>query len=376
MKMRYILLYIGLGLLLTACSADGDEAVQPQTGVLRLTSSIRAFEGEDVTRTNMEGTAFAVGDRMKLKIICPFSEHTNFGETTYSNSADGVWLLKWTGSNWGLIETSDSVDMMAHYQYTSSYSLFSVHEAQQTPYVYTASTWNENVFFMAPNAVGSEPKPFSQYSYIFHADQSKQADYLKSDLLWAQTYMQTGSYDVHLAFNHVMACLKITITGDISDNAIVTLEGMPDIDQREVVVGDYYAPRAKNLTHYNGIFDYSYKRKCQCAKADNGKVLGVAVYNDATALVYIYPMTGNPTSPANTSPITYVENSGVYTAHHASTKTYYLIVPPCELPEEGPKAMFWIRDGVNRWTCVLDRKEFKQGEQYPVNITLTSPSTP
>lgn len=372
-RMKQIMIYLSLSCLIgfAACSADDTEKQQAQTGVLNLTSTINDFEGEEgsaVMRTNMEGTAFAVGDRIKLKIICPYSSYTQFGETTYSNTADGLWLLKWTGSNWEQLEASDSVDMIAQYKYTSSYRLFSVYEAQQTPYVYTASTWNENVFFMAPNAAGSAPKPFSQYSYIFRADQTLEKDYLKCDLLWAQTYMQTGAYNVHLAFNHVMACLKIKVTGgDISDKAVVTLEGMPDIDQREVVVGDYYAAKAKNVTHASGSnFDYSYKGKCSCSIDNNGKVLGVAVIDDSERKAIVYPMTGNP----NPNNLATVPNTGVYTAHHdGDGDYYYLIVPPCELTDN---AEFWIRDGEKRYSYQLNRKNFEQGKLYPIIITLTT----
>lgn len=369
--MRTIIYTIGMVLLLAACSTDGDDsAAQSKMGRLQLTTSVNTFDGESTTRTNVEGNAFAIGDRIKLKIICPYDEHTNFGETTYSNTADGFWLLKWSGSDWDLLTASDSVDMIAQYQYTGSYSLFSVYEAQQTPYVYTASTWNQNVFFMAPNAAGSALKSFSQYSYIFQADQSYKKNYLDSDLLWAQTYMQTGSYNVHLSFEHVMACLKITVSGGgiTAGNAVVTLEGMPDIDQREVVVGDYYAAKAKNVTHANGSnYDYSYKGKASCSKEDNGKVLGVAVIDDNQRKAIVYPMTGNP----NPNDRAKVPNTGVYRAYYdKETSAYYLIVPPCELPDDGPKAKFWIREGVKRYSYELKRKTFEQGKLYPVNITL------
>lgn len=373
MRLKYQLL-VALALLLAGCSADDatQQAAQQKMGRLHLTTSVCGFNGDGITRTNVEGTAFAVGDRIKLKIICPYDpNHTNYGETTYSNTADGLWLLKWDGSDWKALEPTDSVDMMAQYKYTGSYNLFGMYEAQQTPYVYTASTWNENVFFMAPNAPGSRMYPFSQYSYIFQADQSSKANYLKSDLLWAQTYMQTGSYNVHLSFNHVMACLKFTFAGaGLSSSAVVTLEGMPDIDQREVVVGDYYAPQMKNVTHASGTyFDYSYRFKCRCNKEDNGKVLGIAVIHDTDCRAYIYPMTGGPTTPSNTSPVQYVANNGVYTAYYdAASQAFCLIVPPCVLENN---ATLWVRDGAKRYKHTLERKTFKQGELYPMNITLS-----
>ena len=372
LRMKKLCVFVSLCsmIMLTACTADESETPVKDVYGVKITTSVNGFAGEDgLTRTNIAGDAFAVGDRIKLKVICPFISYTTLAETTWSGSADGLWLLEWEDNNkWGTLEANDSVDMMAHYTYSNGVNVFERYEAQQTPHVYTASTWNENVFFMAPNAAGSRMYPFSQYSYIFQANQSLKQNYLKSDLLWAQSYMQTGSADVHLSFNHVMACLKISITGDpLTPDAVVTLEGMPDIDQREVVVGDYYAGRAKGLTHVSGSnFDYSYKQKCSCLAENNGKVLGVAVINDTDRKSYIYPMTGNPTASGNPSPVQYVENTGVYTAHR-NGDYFYLIVPPCELTT---KAKFWIRDGEKRYSYELKRMTFEQGKQYPINITL------
>lgn len=354
MKKIQEILYVSVGLLLAACTGEEAEQSVPQGGVLQLTSSINAFDGETVTRTNLTGNAFATGDWIKLKIICPYSDHVEFGETTYSNTFDALWLLKWSGSEWTPITGDDKVDVAGQYKYTTAYSLFGRYEAQQTPYIYTASTWNENVIFI------SNGNRYSQYSYIFEADQTTEANYLKSDLLWAQTYMQTGSYNVHLAFNHVMACLKIHITGgSLSHNAIVTLEGMPNIDQREVVVGDYYAAKSKINS------GFGYKEKCSCAKENNGKVLGVAVIDDSQNKAIVYPMSGNP-GYANASSTTKIANTGVYTAHHDGSD-YYLIVPPCTL---STKAKFWIRDGEKRYSYTLQQTTFEQGKLYPVNITL------
>ena len=342
------ILLAGLCVLSAACAK---EDMTPRMGVLSLSSSIVPFQGDDQTKTNIEGTDFAVDDWMKLKIICPFSDRTEFGETTYGDTMDAFWILKWSGSGWSNITSSDKVDVGGSYKYTSSRNPFTrLYEAQQTPYVYTASTWSQNVRFMSNGSY------YSQYSYIFHADQTEAQDYFHSDLLWAQTYMQTGSYDVHLAFNHVMACIKITITGGaLSSDAVVTLEGMPDIDQREVVVGDYYAAKSKINS------GFGYQQKTQCSKGNNGKVLGVAVIDDTAREAKVYPMSGNP---ANTNPV--IPNTGVYKAHYDSG-VYYLIVPPCTLASN---AVFWIRDGEKRYSYQLQTLTFEQGKLYPVNITL------
>ncbi len=366
MKIHYIL-YVGLVLLLAACTADdgqGDEQTLPQKGKLTITSSVNSFEGEGMTRTNLAGDAFEVNDKIKLKMICPYAKSTMIGETTWGNSADGIWLLKWSGSKWIILSTTDSVDISSRYSYGYN-EVFEQYEAQNTPYVYTASTWSENITFLAPNKATSNSgwtlTRYSQYSYIFHADQSKLANYKKSDLLWAQTYMQTGSYNVHLSFNHVMACLKITIPSSLSDDAIVTIEGMPDIDQKEVVVGDYYAQKAKDSS------TYGYKDKLSCVYDNNGKVLGVAVINDETAKAQVYPMTGNPTDSHTQS--TTIKNTGIYKAYNAGSHIYYLIVPPCVLPD-AEKAQVWIRDNEKRYSYELPITTFEQGKRYPVEISL------
>lgn len=342
------MLWMGTSLLFLSCTAIRQDEAQPRTGTLSLTTSVVPFDGEDVTKTNLAGNAFATGDRIKLKIICPYSDHTEYGETTYGDTVDAFWLLKWSGSSWTTITSADKVDVAATYAYTSAKSLFGLYEAQQTPYVYTASTWSENVRFISNGSL------YSQYSYIFQADQRREADYLKSDLLWAQAYMQTGSYNVHLAFQHVMACLKITVTGGgLSSGAVLTLEGMPDIDQCEVVVGDYYAAQSK----VNARFGY--KEKTTCSKADNGKVLGVAVNFDT-------PVSGSARAVVYPFDDSFISHNAVYTAHYDSG-VYYLIVPPCTLTSP---ATFWIRDGEKRYSYQLERLAFEQGKLYPVNITI------
>ena len=337
------LMIAGLCGLVMACSSKEE---LPQTGgTLSLTTSVNPFDGETATKTNIAGTVFADGDRMKLKIICPYSERTEYGETTHGDTMDAFWLMKWAGSNWTPITSADKVDVGGSYRYTYARNLMGHYEAQQTPYVYTASTWSENVRFM------SGGNYISQYSYVFHADQSEEQNYFRSDLLWAQTYMQTGAYNVHLSFNHVMACLKISISGvSLSANTVVTLEGMPDIDQYEVVVGDYYASRSK----INARFGY--KEKSQCNKEDNGKVLGVSVIRDDLGKAVIYKMDGQD-----------IGNDAVYTAYYNSGY-FYLIVPPCTLTN---RAKFWIRDGEKRYNYELQTLTFEEGKLYPVNITLS-----
>jgi len=295
---------------------------------------------------------------MKLKVICPYITREQLAESTWGNTFDSFWLMKWTGSGWTAITSADKVDVGADYAYSNAFDITGRTEAQNTPYVYTASTWSENVLFVANGTL------YSQYSYIFQADQSKEENYLKCDLLWAQTYMQTGSWNIHLAFNHVMACLKIDISAlGLTGTPVVTLEGMPDIDQREVVVGDYYAERS--LTNHA----YGYKDKSSCTKEYNGKVLGVAVINESQKKAVVYPMAGNRgyDTAASTDR---VANTGTYTAHRDGDY-FYLIVPPCSL-ETYPT--IWIRDGEKRYSYTMKQKSFEQGKLYPVKVLLTSPT--
>ncbi|MGN1255498.1 MAG: fimbrillin family protein [Prevotella sp.] len=358
-KQLFIVIAISVAALCGCSSADPSQGEEKGMGKLTFTSTITPFKGEAGTRTNVEGTAFKTGDRMKLKIICPFSDHVEYGETTYSGSFDALWLMKWSGSNWQAITAKDSVDVLGLYAYTDAPNLYNEYEAQQTPYVYTASTWNDNVIFQAP--VNGALSVVSQYSYIFHADQSREKDYLSSDLLWAQQYMQTGSYNVHLSFQHVMADLLITIDSSmpVTDSTVLTLEGMPDIDQAEVVVGDNYASRSKINS------PYGYMQKCACSYDNNGKVLGIAVIDDANQKAAITPMTGNPGSSSATAT---VPNTGVYAAYHkAGTRQFRLIVPPCVL-DANP--VFWLRNGQQRYKAECTQKTFEQGLLYPITLKL------
>ena len=378
MKKLCVFVFLCSVVLLAACSAE-DEQQEPAGDKLTFTTSVVPFDGEGdaVTRTTLDGKAFKDGDWMKMKIVCPYSSHTEFLESTYGNTYDGMWLFKWAGNDWGGLTKEDKVDIEGAYRFTDIYDLTGRYETQQTPYVYTASTWNENVIFLAGSS------RYSQYSYIFHADQYLEKDYLKSDLMWAQTYMQTGSYNVHLSFHHVMACLKINVTGEeLSPKAVVTVEGMPDIDQREVVVGDYYANKSKVNS------GYGYQQKHCCTKENNGKVLGAVYINESAGRAEVHPMWGNPSNPATTvyynsgfnshpgNQFPKIPNTGVYTAYrNPGTNEFYLIVPPCTLPTDNPadatqnKGVVWIRDGEKRYSYTLTNKTFEQGKRYTVNIT-------
>ena len=337
--------FFSFALLLVGCQADEPQPTQQQAGTLTITTSVDDFEGRGGTRTNIGDNAFEDGDKIKLKMICPYSTHTEFGETTYSGSFDGFWLLKWDADKWALLTAADGYDINGDYAPSAAPNIFERYLAQQTPYVFTAQTWTDEQMFMA----GSGTRVM-QYSNVFHANQTHEADYKASDLMWAQTIMQTGTYNVHLSFKHVMAALCITVDGvNLSDKAVLTLEGMPDIDQAEVIVGDCYADKSKVNSN-----TYGYQMKHACDADQNGKVIGVAVVSDDLQKTY-------------TKALSEIGQTATYTAYDAGSQTYRLIVPPCELKN---KATLWLRDGELRYSMPLSQQQFEAGKRYSMKMTI------
>lgn len=346
------------------CGCSGNEvAVPAEDKPVLFTGTIKPFEGEDIqSRVNVEGTGFTDGDFIRIKVICPYVTSSEYGEQTYGASYDSFWLLKSNGGSWGPLTASDGCDINGDYLDSGSQPMSSLYLSQQTPYVFTAQTWSvERKFVAGSNLV-------LLYSPIFHADQSREENYRASDLLWAQSYLQTGSESVHFDFYHTMAALKITVDDSalpvgekLSENAILSLSGMPGIDHAEVIVGDYYAAKCKTNV------DFGYKQKNTCAKENNGKVLGVAVNTADHA--YTLPMRGNPGWESR-----FVPNDGTYTAYKADTKLYRLIVPPCVLEN---KPVFHLLDGDRRWTYELNELNqltFEQGNLYKIKINVVPDS--
>lgn len=381
-----ILLAISSVLLLASCTnevLDGDAHVEK--GKVTITSDIEPFVGENTTRVNVEGNSFIDGDLIRLKIICPFVSSTERGETTDGNSYDAFYYLKRSGSSWIRVVPNDGFDISGTYSNSYSPDISSYYEAQQTPYVFVASTWSEERRFVANGSL------YDHLTSVFHADQSKEKHYRASDVLWAQTFMQTGAWNIHLGFQHKMACLDITIddtllpdteykedgvtvktpSQKITANAVLTLEGMPDIDQAEIVVGDYYADASKINS------GYGYRQKSSCSYANNGKVLGIAVNDEVAKRAKVAPMSGNPASPGGDfscgtggnhySALATVPNTGIYTAFKLAEKHYRVIVPPCVLETE---AKFWLRDGSHRFNVSLTNKTFEEGKLYPVTLKI------
>ena len=355
--MRYSNIIFGAALLaLSACSADDNSSVeQITTGPVRLTSTIENFIGETNTRVNTEGTAFEMGDLIRIKVICPYVTSTEYGESTWGNSFDAFWLQSWTGSGWGLVEGSSyGFDINGDYDVSNGPSLIGQYLVQQTPYVFTASTWTEEKSFLVNSNV------VMQYANVFHADQSHTACYKASDVLWAQNVMQTGTDEVHLDFHHVMAALKITVNGiTLSDNAVLTIEGMPDIDEAEIIVGDMYASKSK----VNSTCGYMQKHKCDADK--NGKVLGIGV-NDASK------------GTSSTKAFTDIAQTATYKAYRPSTdsQVFQLIVPPCTLTNNAVIKIYDIKYGQTvRWQATLSQKEFEQETMYHLTLNLKQQTT-
>lgn len=348
-----------------SCSSDDAMLKENSTakGNVTITSDIKPFDGEIITRVNVQGDNFINGDLIRLKIICPFVSSTERGETTDGNSYDAFYYLKRSGNNWVRVTSADGFDISGTYSNSYSPDISSYYEAQQTPYVYVATTWSEERRFVANGSLYDHLTP------VFHADQTKEKNYRASDVLWAQTFMQTGAWNIHLGFQHKMACLDIIIydfalsdENKISDNAVLTLEGMPDIDQAEIVVGDYYADASKINSKYG------YQEKSSCSYENNGKVLGIAVNDEAAKRAKVARMTGNPEpGGVNSATVTMVSNTGTYTAYKQATKHYRLIVPPCVLDTN---ATFWLRDGSKRYKVPLERTSFVEGELYPVALEI------
>jgi hypothetical protein len=139
---------------------------------------------------------------------------------------------------------------------------------------------------------------------------------------------------------------------------------MPDIDQQEIVVGDYYAARSKdNATSYN------YKQKSACSQQDNGKVLGIAVNGASQASVVAFTDAS-------------ISQQAVYTAYQVATNTYRILVPPCAL---ATSPVLWLRAGSKRYKLTLNTVAalggegktsaascvFEQGKLYKIKMTIT-----
>lgn len=341
-----ILLYISLATtMLWSCSTDNIQESDNNLHGVSLSSSIVSFEGEQQTKVNLAGNGFEDGDMIRIKVICPYVSSQEAGESTYGGTYDGFWVQKWRGSGWTSIPARDGFDFNGDYQRSGGSSIIGQVLSQQTPYVFTASTWTEEKVFK----IGG--KMVVQYANVFHADQSNPANYKASDVLWAQNFMQTATDMIHFDFHHVMAALKITVADDVplSDKAVLTIENMPDIDQAEIIVGDMFAAKSK----VNSMCGYM--KKHQCTDDVNGKALGIGV---------------DSTTVSSTRKFENIYQTATYKAMRKenTNKVYQLIVPPCTITNP----VVWIRDGENRWKVELGEKTFEAGKMYNITLNLQS----
>lgn len=364
---RIHIYFLSLLCLMTAC--EREDLVQG-VSLAEITASVEPYDGETATKANVTGTSFEVGDWIRMKLICPFSPDTQDGETL-DQSHNSFWLLRYNGNgSLGRMLESDGCDINGDFIASNASDLMSQRLSQQTPYVFTASTWNEEVSFYTGSSL------LLHYSCTFRADQSRAdgSDYKKNDLLWGQQFMQTATSHVHITFKHKMAALQITLDDSavtaagqdpISADAVLTLEGMPDIDQMDVVVGDYYADKDASQTAYG------YWQQASCSMANNGHVIGVVVLDHSAGVARTYSMTGNPTPAGgakNSQTWGTIANTGTYTAFHDTQNgVYRMIVPPCVLSQS---PVFYLRDKGRRFKVVFTQTTFEEGKMYKFNLKV------
>lgn len=363
-------------LALSSCSQD-HEAEQANKAPLtfdasqNLQSDIVPFteDGAPQTRANFAGNQFETGDLIKIRIVAPFSPSTEWGEYTDGNTHDNFWILQWNGTNlngtgttasWGSISSNRHFDLNGDFRYSGSSGIWTL--AQNTPYVFTASTWTEEVQAQIPNNNG-KATTYTWFYNVFKADQRNIADYKSSDVLWAQQFMQTGTQNIRLSFEHKMSALCIDISAfmpeldltEVNDEIVVTLENMPDINQQEIIVGNYYAGAIKS--GYRPTFgDW---QRTACTKDKNGKVLGISRINENQQKVEQVPFSD-------------LSQNATYTAYKGSEGKYYLIVPPYTVPENVTPTI-WLRQGTKRWSAPLalpESRTFMPTVRYHVKMAL------
>lgn len=369
-------LFILLPLLYWSCESQVRDTQEQQT----ITIDGSAFEteiipfredGRPMTRVNVAGDSFEPGDLMRLRVIAPYAPSSEYGESTWGGSYDDWRLYQWVGNQaqWGSVGSGLGFDIDNDFNASSAPG--NIIMPQATPYVFTATTWTEEIHFVLSSAVGSgyeSSKVVITFSNIFKADQRTDKNYKASNVLWAQQYMQTGTPHVRLSFEHKMAALQIDIsefaselTG--SEEVVLTLENMPDIDQQEVVIGNYYVDKMKSKRAYG---DYN---RSHCRYEDNGKVLGIVVPDEAQGKLIQIPFTGGA-----------VQQTGIYTAHKLDANTFTLIIPPYVVPD-GVTPTLWLRQGEKRWSAPLtlpDRnvnpqqtdRTFESGVRYHVTMQV------
>lgn len=377
MKNKNYILSLFVALALTACTNNDAEENNEKVKVpfdtsTNITSEIIPFqeEGGAATRVNMAGDQFETNDMIRLRIVAPYStNYTEYGESTWGGGTyDNWWLLTWGGdkANWNQLKSTNDRVFDLNGDFAKSDATALTYLVQATPYVFTATTWTEEIHYIIKSA-SSSGTVITSFSNVFKADQRRPEDYKASNVLWAQQFMQTGTGNVRLSFEHKMAALRIDVsefaselTG--SDEIILTLEGMPDIDQQEVIIGNYYAAAIKSKNNYGE------STRSACKKEQNGKVLGIAVIDETQKKIIQKPFSELP-------------QNGVYTAYKDGNE-FYLIIPPYTLSASAMPRL-WLRQGSKRWSAPLMQLadgetsfEFESGKRYKVTMKKLVDPTP
>ena len=365
---KYI--YILMPLLCWGCTADMDDKQEKPLITMdcdQFGAEIVPFveEGNNgsVTRVNTAGNSFLPGDLIRIRIIAPFVTSNEYGESTWGGTYDNFRIWQWAANDaaWAAVGSGRGFDFDNDFYPSSASS--NIIMPQATPFVFTATTWTEEIHYILSTYGQAGGTSVTSFSNIFKADQRKEENYRSSDVLWAQQYMETGTDRVYLSFEHKMAALKIDVSAFASEltgteEVILTLENMPDINQQEVTIGNYYAEKMKDKRNYGDYY------RTKCTYEQNGKVLGIVVPNESEGhLVQI--------------PFTSLSQTGVYTALKRcepiadTQETYfYLIIPPYTVPDAVTPTL-WLRQGEKRWSAPLTLptdRTFESGKRYSVEM--------
>lgn len=372
-----------LPLLCCSCSSDIDEQREKPLVTMdcdMFGAEIRPFvdQGEEPgesTRVNVAGDSLEKGDLIRIRIIAPYVASSEYGESTWGGTYDNFRIWQWADNHaaWAPVGSDRGFDFDNDFYPSSASS--NIIMPQATPFIFTATTWTEEIHYILSSYGEAGGTSVTSFSNIFKADQRKPVNYRSSDVLWAQQYMETGTDRVTLSFEHKMAALKIDVSAFSSEltgteEVILTLENMPDINQQEVTIGNYYAEKMKDKRNYG---DY-YRTKCNYE--ENGKVLGIVVPNETLGHLEQIPFTDNR-----------IPQTGVYTALKGSSSItgteegyFYLIIPPYTVPD-GVTPMLWLRQGEKRWSAPLTLPDssidptqidrtFEMGKRYSVEMKV------
>ena len=170
------LLKATLAAAVLSLSACNNEEVLTQEGEIQLTSEITESR---VTNQNLQSTQIVTGQQVGVFMDGAKTPHSN---VKWVAGANGV-LTTATPAYWG----NGNVTITAYHPYNAS--------CDGSPYTFSVKT-----------------------------DQSSDANYLNSDLLWATTTAAKTSNPVSLTFGHVLSKITVSLTGDnIADLSSATV---------------------------------------------------------------------------------------------------------------------------------------------------------